>query len=219
MSGLFYKDLSLMKNNMKMLLIFPLTAVMLVMANKDGGVFVIFYMACVGGILAANTISYDEFEKGMEYLLTLPVDRKTYVYEKYVFGGLSGGLMWLGAVLLVAVANVVRRTGLDPTELAVECALAFAIMVMGMCMMIPLQLKFGAENTRLALVAVFLGVMAICALAGKIGKASGVDLEALGNRFFSQGIAGVVLVLLGICALTAAISIAVSIHVMKNKEC
>ena len=218
MSGLLYKDLSLMKNNLKMLLIFPLTAVMLVMANNDGGSFVIFYMACVGGILAANTISYDEFEKGMEYLLTLPVDRKTYVYEKYVFGGLSGGLMWLGAVLLVAAANMIRHTGLDTTELAVECALAFTIMVAGMCVMIPLQLKFGAENTRLALVVVFLGVMAVCALAGKIGKAAGVDLQTIGDRVFLQGLAEILITLFGICVAAAAVSIAISVHVMNRKE-
>ena len=219
MSGLLFKDLALIKNNLKMLLIFPLTAVMLVMANDDGGSFVIFYMACIGGILAVNTISYDEFEKGMEYLLTLPFDRKTYVYEKYIFGGLSGGLMWLGAVILVAVSNAVRHTGMDPMELAVECALSLTVLIAGMSIMIPLQLKFGAENTRLALVAVFLVVMAVGALAGKIGKYVGIDMEAFGNRIFSKVLPGVYFVLFGSCVMIVVVNVCISLHVMNKKEC
>lgn len=42
-------------------------------------------MTMFGAMIAVGTLSYDETDNGLAFLMTLPVDRKTYVREKYLF--------------------------------------------------------------------------------------------------------------------------------------
>ena len=52
--------------------------------STDGG-FLIGYLTMISAILSIGTISYDEFDNGYPFLLTLPVTRKSYVMAKYLF--------------------------------------------------------------------------------------------------------------------------------------
>ena len=42
-------------------------------------------MAIFVPMVINSTISYDDTDHGMAYLMTLPVTRRQYVYSKYVF--------------------------------------------------------------------------------------------------------------------------------------
>lgn len=42
-------------------------------------------MTMFRAMIAVGTLSYDETDNGLAFLMTLPVDRKTYVREKYLF--------------------------------------------------------------------------------------------------------------------------------------
>lgn len=55
---------------------------------------IVGYCTMFGMLFTVNTISYDEFDHGYLFLFTLPVTRKDYVLEKYVFMMLCGGGFW-----------------------------------------------------------------------------------------------------------------------------
>lgn len=59
-------------------------------------------------MIAISTIAYDEMDHGYQFLLTLPINKKTYVREKYLL--CAGGVVaaWVIAVCLYLVSKVVR---------------------------------------------------------------------------------------------------------------
>ena len=84
MKGLLIKDLRLMKNMGNSLAIILLVAVGMSFYISDMS-FIVIYMAIIGTSFTSSTISYDEFDNGNAFLFSLPVSRKDYVLEKYLF--------------------------------------------------------------------------------------------------------------------------------------
>ena len=82
MRGLIEKDLRLMFKRKQILLVIVFVEIMLGISGS--GNFAVVYFTLLGGIIAAGTLSYDEFDNGLEFLFTLPIDRKTYIRGKYV---------------------------------------------------------------------------------------------------------------------------------------
>ncbi len=74
MLGLIEKDLRLTLTRTQTLLLFFIMT--LVMGITIGGSFLISYPAIIAVITAVGTISYDEFDNGFAFLMTLPFDRK-----------------------------------------------------------------------------------------------------------------------------------------------
>jgi len=80
--------------------------------------FIIAYITVMVGILTLTTISYDEFENGMGYLFMLPVSRREYVGEKYLFSivttlpGLAAVSVFF-ALLERTVASLTRLSTLE----------------------------------------------------------------------------------------------------------
>ena len=97
MLGLIEKDLRLTLARKQTLIIFFIMA--LVMGLSMNGSFIIGYLTMLATIIAVGTISYDEFDNGFAFLMTLPFDRRTYVREKYLFSLIMAGFV-LAQVLL-----------------------------------------------------------------------------------------------------------------------
>ena len=87
MRGLLRKDLELARLNIKIWGVLFFIGVIYLFRGKsmDGGSFFTAYMMFVSIGLSAGTISYDTSDHGMQFLLTLPVTRREYVKEKYLF--------------------------------------------------------------------------------------------------------------------------------------
>ena len=83
MRGLLEKDFRLTFIRKQTLLIFFIMAI--VMGVSMDGSFLVGYLTMLASIVALGTISFDEFENGFPFIMTLPFDRKTYVREKYLF--------------------------------------------------------------------------------------------------------------------------------------
>ena len=84
MRGLFEKDIRIIKNQKKMMLIFAGMGVLLLLSGVEIS-FILPYMASVMTSVAISTISYDSMDNGNSFLFTLPVRRKDYATEKYFF--------------------------------------------------------------------------------------------------------------------------------------
>ena len=84
--------------------------------------------------------------------------------------------------------------------------------------LVPVQLKFGAENGRIIMAAVFMGLFGVFYFVVKVAESLGVDMDQVMVDIQSLGIpviAGVILVFLGIASF---ISCLISIRIMERKE-
>ena len=84
MSGLFEKDLRMIMQRKKVFIIFVLLAVFIGYSQVSPE-FVLGYIPMLTIIVIVGTISYDEYDNGYRFLMTLPIDAKMYVLEKYIF--------------------------------------------------------------------------------------------------------------------------------------
>ena len=108
MKGLLIKDIRLMRNQGGLLLaMLILVALFLGVLSDVAPSFVVAYITIFLSIFVASTISYDEFDNGYLFLMTLPVTRKKYVDEKYIFGIIISIFAWCvgmaaGTALMIA---------------------------------------------------------------------------------------------------------------------
>lgn len=208
MLGLMRKDLCLLLQRSRAIIIMVGVGV-IIGFSTDGG-FLIGYLTMISAILSIGTISYDEFDNGYPFLLTLPVTRKSYVMAKYLFCLASNLAGWAAASVIYAGCCLLKgeRFGMEQLTDALAILPVAGLMT---AVMLPLQLKYGAEKSRLALAALAGGVVALGYVGVKLfpdlpGSLSGV----------SDAVFGVVFVCLCIAAL--AVSFCCSLRIMEKKE-
>ncbi len=216
MKGLLIKDLMLLKNQKRFLIVLLIACGVMMFTNNDPS-FVINYSVLIFSMLALSTVSYDELENGFSFLFTLPISRAGYVAEKYVFCLLVGGAAWLLASL-IAVAGVVSGQGWELSQALSMAFVSLAVTQVLFSVTLPLQLKFGAEKGRVVLMAAigflvagaFVLVKRMGNLDYNIGKAA-AKLEVMGPVKF-VGLA------LLICLAAFAVSYYISVRIMEKKE-
>lgn len=208
MLGLMRKDLCLLLQRSRALVIMVGVGV-IIGFSTDGG-FLMGYLTMISAILSIGTISYDEFDNGYPFLLTLPVTRKNYVTAKYLFCLASNLAGWAAASVIFAGCCLVKGEGFRMAQLTE--ALAF-LPVAGLmtAVMLPLQLKYGAEKSRLALavlagVVVALGYVGVKLFPGLPDSLSGVSDAAFGAA------------LVCLCIAALAVSFCCSLGIMNQKE-
>lgn len=216
MKGLLIKDLRLMRNMGNSLVIILLAAVGMSFYISDLS-FVITYMAIIGTTFTSSTISYDEFDNGNAFLFSLPVSRKDYVMEKYLFGLLTSGGGWLVGTALSVTAGVIRNS-LDPKEGIMTTLLLLPVAICFNMFMIPLRLKFEGEKSRIALIIVMGGFFLVAITGAKIAKKLGIDLSTLGDKLPVMSAGMGIVVTLAISIALLLLSCQISIKIMEHKE-
>lgn len=178
--------------------------------------FIIAYATMLCMYFTISTLNYDEFNRGYAFLFTLPISRRGYVLEKYLYALLLGGGAW--AITTAGSAAYLYLT--DPSWNVAEWIFApgiiFPIMWLMIALMLPLQLKFGVEKSRIALIVLFAFVFGMTSVAAKIGPylPQEFSLENLPELSMDGWIA------VGAAAVLAAtlLSVAVSMHIMSKKQ-
>lgn len=155
MKGLWIKDLKLMAQQ-KTTMIIVLFVGMLLMIQNETPSFAIGYISIVSNTLVMATLTYDEFEHGMSFLLTLPVSRKQYVREKYLLGLASAMAAILAAIIMTFVAGTIKGNRISIEETLIESYMMICVAALMMAVMMPIQLKFGPEKERVILFAVII---------------------------------------------------------------
>ena len=217
MKGYLIKDYRLLLSQKNLLIIIPI-GILFIFTN-DTPVMGISYTLYVLTFLCTSLLSYDTFDNGMAFLMTQPGGRKSYVTEKYAFILINDAI---AAILLAAIGSVLeysRGKGLIAVQetfmgtlLLCSLALAFAFIIL------PLQLKFGPEKSRVVMLFVFgiafLSSMGISFLAEKTNFNPDALMEAL-NKLPLTAIA---LSVLASVAIFAAISWFLSQKIMAKLE-
>lgn len=214
MKGLLIKDLKLMANQRQVLLMLLVFTVLFMNTNVD---FVIGYLTFVGSFFTLSTISYDEYDNGYAFLFTLPVDRKRYVKEKYLlFMGLSIFTGILSFVLVYGYRSMVQGNGRSQDLLFTVGSVLLAVCFM-MALLLPLQLKFGSEKNRIALVMVVGGGTLIGYGIMKLLGYFSIDIEALFLQI-AESPSLIPVVLAAVIGIVLFFSYKISVKIMEGKE-
>ena len=208
MAGLLEKDIRLLWGTKQTLVI--LFAIAVAVAFSGNGNFIIGYLPFVVEMIAISTIAYDEMDHGYQFLLTLPINKKTYVREKYLL--CAGGVVaaWVIAVCLYLVSKVVRGIPVVVAEDMLTAAVILLIILLISFFMIPAQIKFGCEKSRI----LTLGMMGyLCEVV--FGKER--LYQAL-TMIDNMNVAVMTGSIIGITLLALFISYQISRRIMEKKE-
>ena len=169
MAGLVEKDIRLLLQRKQIMVAFLALALMLGFTQE--GTFILGYLPILILLLTIGTISYDELDQGFTFLFTLPVNAREYVTEKYLFCGIAGILSWIASIGIYRAAAAIHGEQVD-LQAELPMLLSFlAVDVIMMAVMIPIQIKFGANGSRMILMVIFgAALMIVFLLKQWIGK-------------------------------------------------
>lgn len=219
MKGLLIKDFQLAKTQGKMLLIVALViGVFMEIAGMSEG-FVTGYITIIMSVFAATSVSYDEYENCFSFLLVLPVSRKEYVNEKYVFSGILIFSAWLVGLTVGSVFRIIRGEPVLSVEWLAGCFSYITVAVVFLSLMLPLRLKFEGEKGRVVL-PIAIAAMGILIYGGvKLANLAGIDVTGSSIKVLNQmGAAGIMAMLVIIPVAAAVISWICSRHILEKKE-
>ena len=217
MKGLLIKDFCILKNQIRFFVIVFGMGLVFLFTNESPEA-AMGYITVLASMLVLTTMSYDEFEKGMSFLMTLPVSKAVYVWEKYVLGIIIGtGMSFLTALVAFFVFKI--RAISYPTSLYLHSGfLIWGISYLFLAIMIPVQLKFRSEKGRYAKLVVIVVASGVSFLVVKALSLLGIDviaaLKTLLNTSMWLGFAAITT----FCMVLYVVSAFISLGIMKKKE-
>lgn len=221
MKGLLTKDMEIMRGNVKTFLLVYGIAIVAFASSSAGPSFLVGYISILAAVMAMNTITNDEMNHGMAFIMVLPVSRKEYVKEKYIFGTCFIAILWLIAVLIALGVNVSGFRTVSGEELIYSAAAGLCVALLAEIIFFPVQLKYGSETGRIALFVMVFGAMGLTYLGKNVCETMNFDLtpvKKLGERILALGMpvcGGILAVLMLIMLL---ISCTISVKIMEKKE-
>lgn len=220
MRGLLIKDIRLLGQQKKLLIMYGAMAVIL--GYSMDSTFLVSYFPMIGLFLVLSTIANDNFDNGMAFLMTLPISGKLYAAEKYVISILVTIGTWICAVALQFVMLNIKHEEFAVANQLVQDLMFVPLFFLIIGLMIPMDLKFGTEKGRLVLFAIF-GIFIVLVLGGKavvefLSKNAGLDVQGLLDSIKAMPGGMVCAVLFGVVILLLIVSIVLSIRIMQKKE-
>lgn len=188
---------------------------MSVYTNPD---FVICYITIMFSVFTLSTISYDKYDNGLSYMFTLPVSRKGYVIEKYIFGFVSTVLGFAVISGLSFVANGIRHIEYDIKEWSFTGISCLLIITLLLAVNVPLQLKFEANKSQVVMMATFAGAFIVAYMVVKICITWGIDLEGMIDRVVEMNFRWCVMGAVVFWAIAMFLSYLITLRIVKKKE-
>ena len=216
MAGLIEKDIRILLQRKQVIVLFMVIAIIL--GFSMGGTFVVGYTTFCILILAVSTISYDEFDNGFSFLMTLPVTRQIYVMEKYILCAICGVVAWVFSLVICICENQYKQAIVVTEDLFIEAVIMLPAVLLVMDMMIPVQLKYGSEKSRVVMITIIGIVMVVGIGVKKVVETLDLPLALLFEKL--QGITDMQM-LIGCIVFTIVatlLSFLISVKIMNNKE-
>lgn len=215
MKGMLKKDFSLMKGQKQFFLVAFIFAFMFLFVNKMV-TFGVSYLMIMFLMFTLSTITYDEYDNGYPFLFTLPISRRLYVKEKYIFCILTTTVVGVINSVLILILSVWKESLETFPDLLISCVSALGAGMLMMAVLIPVQLKFGSEKRQLAMIIGFVGVFLLIFLGSWL-----IDRFQLST--YVGVVAGIpVGIFIGLCIvaviLAIIISYVISVRIMEKKE-
>ena len=178
MKGLLLKDMLILKSQKKTMVMIVLLGIALALTMQTASIIAYFMM--FGCMLALGTFAYDEMDNGYSFLFTLPVSRKTYVREKYIF--MIAWVLICAAIGIICCAVLVL-TGLGKLENGwkdiPEYTLSMLIVILLItAVSIPLRVKFGSERSRIVIYIIVGAGLLIGVIASRVAGPAAESAKA-----------------------------------------
>ncbi len=216
MKGLLIKDFKLMLMQKNFFIIIIVVACLISISSQDP-TFMIGFITLILSLFTVSTISYDEFDNGYPFLLTLPFSRKTYVLEKYVYGLILGTGAWIVSVMICSLMLIVQGKPVT-SDMLIGAFVILPMFLVIESLMIPVHLRFGGEKGRYALIACVGVLVVIGFVVMKIVEIFHIDVLPLILAIDALGPVMFMMILLMIGFLIMLVSLKVSLSIMNKKE-
>ena len=210
MKGLLIRDLKLMKGQIAFFILLPVVGAVLVAPTGEMSMG-FGYITAISGLLGVTTINYDSYDNGFAYLFALPISRRGYVKEKYIFATISSvaAIMAVGLFMWILMAAVHPENGYTFVEFLGDMETSYVVALTAMAFMLPVFLKFGAEKSRfviLIIAGILMGVMAGVSQMDVLH-----DIELFGGGWMR-------VITPVLCLVWLAVSYLISVRIMEKKE-
>ncbi len=221
MKGLLIKDFQILMQQKRYITLLLFISLFMMFAMGDP-TFIVGYMSFLLAMLAIGTISYDDLDNGFSFLFTLPITRKEYALEKYVFSLLVSGTAWVLANIVVGIVKGFLMGGYHFQVEIVVSIVTYVICMIMQAVMLPLQMKFGAEKSRWVVTIIGGGITAVILLIGQIADSLPAQLtemiRGINNGIEKLGMLGIIWLALLVGIICMAISCAISGRIMEKKQ-
>lgn len=208
MKGLIIKDLLLMKENWKQLLLFGLIFIVI---GLEGNQILTFVPVFLSLMVLLSTFSYDDYNKWNSYAVTLPNGRKNIVRAKYIASICLSAIAILFTYFLIMISGMMNHH-LNLEETAVTLLGCWSAVVLLQAFMYPLIFKVGLEKGRIFLFVFFIGVSALLGLVFQNIKIS-LPVEVI--RFLDHYL---IVILPLVMIILLSISYKISEKIVQKKE-
>ncbi len=216
MKGLIIKDFQLLFSNKRILyIVFAIALFSAMMGDGITLTYISSFVAVMLQVSALATISYDNYQHGNTFLMTLPLRRKDYVIEKYIFCSI---IAFVGIIFSLILGLLVKmRTNNMKIEIAVGIVIALVFLIYSF-IAIPLELKFGNEVGRAIPFIIGAVIFLIAQILIQINDSLFDSIMNWLNKL--ENISDITALMIAIVAfvIALAITIPISIKIINKKE-
>ena len=216
MKGLIIKDLCVLENQMKTLLLVLAFFIIFSIINEDA-TFILFLVPFYMIMILITTFNYDEFNKWDSYCNSLPLSRKEIVKSKYIlFNATSLIALILGILASFIIPSFIENTTFESLFASI-IGVAFGICLV-ISLLIPFYYKFGSSKGRIML---FLCIVILALLIGAITSLdifNNKELMNIINSLNNLSLGMFTLLLIILTVIIMSISYYISVRIYKNKE-
>ncbi len=223
MKGLLIKDIELTFINKQMLVIlFIIGGILLLFGNEENRIMAIAYVSVMCGVMSITSLSYDEYDHSNAFLLTMPISRKIYTVEKYIF--MYGALLvgWIVSVGAGLAVSLYAQNEIVWGEWWGSCLGVFFMLSIVLAIMFPILLKFGADRSRMVMMGFFVVIILAVSFGKKAMELLNIDIAKIiniSNKFIMEvNILVLLITAIVILGIAIAISMAASMRIMKKKQ-
>lgn len=216
MKGLIIKDFQLIFNNKRLLyIVFAIALFSVLMGDGITLTYIASFVAVMLQVSALSTLSYDDYQHGNIFLMTLPIKRKDYVIEKYIFCGIMACIGIIFSLILGLL--VLIKTNHMKIDITVGIVIALVFLIYSF-IAIPLELKFGNEVGRAIPFIIGAVIFLIAQILKQINDNLFDSIMNWLNRL--ENISDITALMIAITAFVIAltITIPISIKIINKKE-
>lgn len=211
MKGLLTKDFALLLQRKKVFIFLAIWAVIMSFSLDDSS-FLVGWMTVIIAFFAISSLTYDEYDNCFPFLMSLPVNGKTYALEKYLFGFLCGMIAWIFAAAVYFTVSAVKGSEMNIGAELLQMSVFIPVFMLLMDISLPVNMKYGTEKGRIIM------IIAWCVVIGGI-----FALNLLSDNSKTTVLEGlessmVIPLIFLLSALLTAVSILLSVRIMNGKE-
>lgn len=217
--GLLEKDFRLFfRQGSSLFLALAFVALFFILTGKTGVTFIAIYIPSVMAVYSGNTISYDENEHGYTYLFSLPVNRKIYVREKYIFSFIMTVCGWGMGVICAGIMVLIKPGEFFDVEMLIMELITIFVLQAIAGIVIAIRLRFEGEKGRFVLPIAILIIFASCYMIGFFVMDNLGLKESISYMIGEIGDFEIAISLIVLSLLVWFASYKYSMRVMKKKE-